>query len=388
MPKRFIGIYKIALARLSGVVFLAALTLSLSTAAFGEKRTFSYTDPVGDSAGTIDVTQMVVVFDNTTGSYKITLTSTTAQPFLGAFRVNVNLFNANRLPDYSFFQDAVNDYDLANAKTKLILTGVDASLPFWAAGDTVTTNTVASGGVNPPGSTFYRTAVNNFPIEAFTNEDTVAYDLPGTAVIAVLTPQGVVSGLTDDVQAVLEDGLLSRSQANSLDRILRHALRSLNRGNLASGCDQIQEFINEANDLRHAAALAGSVDDAQELQDQIGCNAVWPNLSVPFFSTRTALRTRVSATIFNAGPGDVRHEFLVLFEALGPGTSCDSQFVRVRRPLDAGRSMFVRTETGLRLCGGPIRTRVTVDPGNSVVETDEGNNCLETAAVCTTTPNP
>src|SRR5256885_17268842 len=69
------------------IPLLLVLCLASSMTLSGADLTLSYTDPVGDFTGTIDVTRMVVIFDNLTGNYKITLTSTAAQPFLGVFRV-------------------------------------------------------------------------------------------------------------------------------------------------------------------------------------------------------------------------------------------------------------------------------------------------------------
>jgi hypothetical protein len=238
--------------------------------------TFSYTDPVGDSTGSIDVTQMVVVFDSVTGNFKITLTSTAAQPFLGAFRVNVNLFDPTRLPTHSFFQDTLQDYNLATAKTKLILTGTNPNLVFWAAGDTVATNTQASGGVNPPGSTLYRTTVSNFPIGFLTNEDAIAYGPSGTAVIAPLTPQNALTGLMDDVQVLLEDGAVNGGQANALTAKLSAALASLNNAHSKPACNQIQAFINQVNSLVASNTLTAAqgqalIQAANAIMLQIPC---------------------------------------------------------------------------------------------------------------------
>src|SRR5215831_17703367 len=152
-----------------------ALGFAIGLAAPAADLTFSFTDPVGDNTGSIDVTNMVVVFDSVTGNFKITLTATNAQPFVGHFRVNSNLFNQARLPLYSLFADNMQDYNLATPKTKLILTGTNPNLLFWAVGDTVATNTAASGNVNPPGVTLYRTSVDNFPLTFLTNEDAIAY---------------------------------------------------------------------------------------------------------------------------------------------------------------------------------------------------------------------
>jgi hypothetical protein len=256
------------------LVLCLAAALSLPAA----ELTFSYTDPIGDSTGTIDVTHMVVVFDNLTGNYKITLTSTVAQPFLGTFRVNINLFNPSRLQDHSFLQDVFNDYDLTTPKTKLVLTGNDPDLLHWIAGDGVATNTAASGGQNPPGSSLYRTGVPNLPLPGTfpLPEDNIAFGPTGLATISTLTAQGVVASLMDEVQVLLEAGVLTADQARGLMDKLVAALASLNREASKASCGQLGAFINQVEALIHSRAL--SVDQGQALiaaalalRNQVGC---------------------------------------------------------------------------------------------------------------------
>lgn len=221
------------------------LVLSMGIMASAEDLTFSYTDPEGDATGPIDIISMVVVFDNATGHYTITLTSTLAQPFLGEFRININLFNPARLPYNSFFQDAGNDFNLETPVTKIVLEGYDADLLFWAVGDTVATNTIASGGLNPPGSSWYRCQVITPPFVMPFQEDNIAYDASGIATISYLTPQGAVTGLLDDVQEAMENGFVSPDQASGLSDKLGAVIDSLNRGNMQSARNQIGAFINQ-----------------------------------------------------------------------------------------------------------------------------------------------
>jgi hypothetical protein len=258
------------------LLVLCALGISLTRIAPAAELTFSFTDPVGDSTGAIDVTHMVVVFDSVTGNFKITLTSTSAQPFVGQFRVNSNLFNATRLPLHSYFTDNLKDYNLATAQTKLVLTGTNPNLVFWAAGDTVTTNTQASGGIDPPGVTLYRTSVTNFPIGFLTNEDAIAYGPSGAAVIRPFTAQDALTGLMDDVQILLEDGAVNGGQANALTAKLSAALASLNKGNPKTACNQIQAFITQVNSLAAGGILTAAqaqslIDAANALALQIPC---------------------------------------------------------------------------------------------------------------------
>lgn len=224
-------------------LILVTFCLFLTVAARGASLIFSYSDPVGDSTGAIDATRMVVVFDSVTGKFKLTLTATPTQPMQGQFRVNSNLFNANRLPGHSFFSDTLQDYNLANPHTKLILRGTDPPLPFWMSEDTVATNTAASGGTNPPAVTFYRTAVNNFPLGYLTNEDAIAYGPSGVATIAPRTAQDGI--MIDDVTVLKEDSVINAGQANGLIAKLSAALARLNRGNATPACNQMEAFESQ-----------------------------------------------------------------------------------------------------------------------------------------------
>ena len=256
----------------------AALCVIAAASASAASLIFTYSDPVGDSTGTIDVTQLVVIYDSVTGQYKATLTATNAQPFLAGFRVNLNLFNPSRLPAHSYFGDTLNDYNLATAKTKLILTGSNPSLPFWQVGDVVATNTAASGGQNPPGSTLYRCNVLSTPFGGFlTNEDAIAYGPTGTATIRLATPQDLVAALMDDVQILLEDGVVNGAQANALVAKLSATLASLNNSNTTPACNQVQAFMNQVQAFMNAGTLTQAqgqalLDAAQAILAMVPCS--------------------------------------------------------------------------------------------------------------------
>jgi len=78
---------------------------------------------------------------------------------VGQFRVHVNLWNATAS---SFFQDAVNDFNLSTGTTVVVLTGTFVNLSGWEAGDVVAANSLAVV-ENPLGSTF-RTSVLSQPL--------------------------------------------------------------------------------------------------------------------------------------------------------------------------------------------------------------------------------
>src|SRR5258707_8306806 len=70
-----------------------------------QARTLTFTDPVADQTGTIDVIGMVMTFSKT-GHYRIDLTASADHPFVGEFRVNINLYNpAVTKPSGRFFSD-------------------------------------------------------------------------------------------------------------------------------------------------------------------------------------------------------------------------------------------------------------------------------------------
>jgi hypothetical protein len=241
----------------------------------GANLTFSFIDPVGDSTGSIDVTEMMVIYNNATGNYTITLTATAANPFVGLFRVNINLYNPDTATGSSYFEDSLNDFNLAAATTSLKLTGTNTNLLAWKAGDRVATNTLAGLG-NPPGASFFRSSVSNFPIGFLTNEDAIAYGPAGVATIHPLTPQDAIELLMDDVEALLEAGTLTQDQAAGLMDKLEAAIASLDRGNATAACNQLQAFINQANAFINANILSLGegqtlIDTTEEIRDQIGC---------------------------------------------------------------------------------------------------------------------
>jgi len=183
-------------------MLLAGLSLIGGTTAQGADLGFSYLDPVADHTGTIDVTRMVVAFDNATGAYMVILRATTAHPFVGEFRVNINLFNPDVDPANSLFQDAENDFNLATATTKLVLTGTDPNLLAWNDGDRVATNTNVSLG-NPPGTTFFRSSVANRPFTFLTNEDAIAFGPAGLATIGPPAPLVILETVDVTIQGIM-----------------------------------------------------------------------------------------------------------------------------------------------------------------------------------------
>jgi len=117
-------------------------------------------DPVGDHTGSVDVTGMTLTIDETSGAYTIEITADSANPFIGDFRINVNLFNATL---DEFFQNTFNDYSLSSATTSIWLSGADIELSDWLPSHSIATSTYAGLG-NPSGISLFRSSVGDLPL--------------------------------------------------------------------------------------------------------------------------------------------------------------------------------------------------------------------------------
>jgi hypothetical protein len=127
-----------------------ALVLLVPAAALSEILAFSFTDPVGDSTSDIEVIGLSVMFDDTTGAYEMMVIASEENPFLGAFRINVNLFNpdaGSTACSQSLLSDAGagNGFDLAQPARRIALVGEASSLLYWAPGQRVATNDAPFG---------------------------------------------------------------------------------------------------------------------------------------------------------------------------------------------------------------------------------------------------
>src|SRR4051812_11191374 len=90
----------VAIAAILSVVAAGALQAMQAS-----PRTLTFSDPVGDQLGSIDVTGMVITFKQNNGAYTIVLTADAAHPFTGQFRVSINLYNPSAPAGQSVFQD-------------------------------------------------------------------------------------------------------------------------------------------------------------------------------------------------------------------------------------------------------------------------------------------
>jgi hypothetical protein len=119
---------------------IACLCLLFSSPAAAGPILYQFSDPTGDGTSRTDLTGMDFTFDNATGAFSIVMSATAAKPFLGHFRLNVNLFNADRDSSSSntgFFSHVYQDFNLPVAALSMTMTGTNVMLKGWQAGDRV-----------------------------------------------------------------------------------------------------------------------------------------------------------------------------------------------------------------------------------------------------------
>jgi len=90
---------------------------------------------------------MMLSFARSDGSYRLAIMAHPDHPFLGTFRLNVNLFNATLgVARIYFFNDTMNDFTLATPRLSLVLSRTHTALRFWDAGHAIHTNSLACFG--------------------------------------------------------------------------------------------------------------------------------------------------------------------------------------------------------------------------------------------------
>lgn len=142
------------LKRLSGrLLVLVTLALLFSAPASASPIFVSFTDLVGDQTGLIDLVRLDFSFDNASGSYSVVFVASAAHPFVGNFRLNANLFDADA-PAYpvNWFADNQRDFTLGVPTTVMTLSGINPRLLSWDIGDRIAVNDTILG--SPAGSGF------------------------------------------------------------------------------------------------------------------------------------------------------------------------------------------------------------------------------------------
>lgn len=134
-------------------------------------------DPRHDHLGSIDVVGMLLNFDPATGDFEIVLAADSAAAFAGAYRVAINLFNADAgstSRGEAFFTD-LSDHS-SQSRHELRLSGNSPVLAGWSEGHRIYTNSL-EGTENPDGVSLFRSTVTDLPRTGFlSNEDVIAYD--------------------------------------------------------------------------------------------------------------------------------------------------------------------------------------------------------------------
>ncbi|MFA6165263.1 MAG: hypothetical protein WC700_01470 [Gemmatimonadaceae bacterium] len=224
------------------------------------KLIVSVTDAMGDAIGSVpfDVSRMDLIFDRTTGAYEITIRTHPSGPFIGAFRINLNLFNIDAL---SYFKDTGNDFNLSSPVPTLVLSGPSSLLTLWQPGEHVNTNSLFPGAPNPPGSSVFRSGVGELPLCGFLcREDLIAFvNLAQPAIVEVLESSDQVGLLQEEVNDLIAQGVLSPAQAEGLLAKLAAILDKIEKGQLKAASNQLGAFSNQVS----AFANAGLLTEAQ-----------------------------------------------------------------------------------------------------------------------------
>ena len=175
----------------------AAVVLLVPAVASAETLRLTYVDPVGDNEGQApDVVKLVVIFDNVTGDFEITVTSTETNPFAPTdpykLAIYVNLFNleaGSTTQDPSFFS-SISDFQLSATAASLNIVGVNSRLTAWELGDEVA---ISGAQGNPIGiGQFGSVARVSGSRGPFLGDDFIA---TGDTAIASLVPEPSAVGL-------------------------------------------------------------------------------------------------------------------------------------------------------------------------------------------------
>lgn len=371
------SVYPTVVALISALSILWVTVPSQAQAHFPLQITVS--DPAGDNTGPVDVLEMTLQFNDISGAYEIRLKASDSSPFVGDFRVNVNLFNVDA---GSFFGDTTNDYSVFVPTTVLTLTGTAPPLTSWSVGDRVYTNSLF-GTPNPTDVSLFRTSVSSVPHGFLINEDYVAFVDPTKPVMLHNTLRMDTDG---DGVAEANDACPYRF-GEPENSGCPTALNDRDGDGIVNDSDACPDAFGSPS-LFGSRAIPGS---GFGLPVPSGCPAHTPSDSatrdlfvqrVTYSAFPASPRTRPTilwmvfpaALIANAGP-DTARNFSVVFNVT-PGAV--PQRVTVAQ-LQAGKSVFVSPPRdalgrGITLLSGSYRLRVVVDFENKVAEIDESNN--------------
>ena len=227
-----------------------------------ESPSFFFADRVGDvfsfpgAVGPVtDLLGLVFIFDNATGAYKVIITASSANPFIGDFRFNLNLFNPNTGSTATeFFTDQLNDFSLSTPSTSITLTGSDAKLLAWQAGDQVAAceGPGCKGGLGQPsGVPAFGSGVINFQGGLPPSGQLIARDSFQSSPPAMILPDDVTLS-TGDLDAVFANGCRS-AQSCSRNRVC------VNDSSGGFTCSDV------STDTKASAVALGDVDGDSDL---------------------------------------------------------------------------------------------------------------------------
>ncbi len=133
-------------------------------------------------------------------------------------------------------------------------------------GAAVLATVALSNGMATWTTTAFGLAVGNHDITAqYHGDDSFLVSTAAVLAQQVLSAQQQVALLIDDIDDLVNDGLLDSGNGNALTTKLDGALASLDEGNVAAGVNQLQAFINQVNALVNAGKLTAA--QAQTLID-------------------------------------------------------------------------------------------------------------------------
>ena len=81
----------------------------------------------------------------------------------------------------------------------------------------------------------------------------------GWSVNSDLTPKQKIQNIIDKIQDLVNKGVLSKGQGNSLIVKLEAAIKSLDNGNAKTASNQLNAFINEANAIIKSKGLSAQI---------------------------------------------------------------------------------------------------------------------------------
>jgi len=134
--------------------------------------------------------------------------------------------------------------------------------------------------LNPDGSFTYEPNPNYTGTDSFTYRanDGALDSEPATVIITIeeLPEDEEIENIKPDIEGLVDSGVLTAGQGNSLLAKLDAALRRLERGQIHVACNLLRAFVNEVNALVRAGVLTPSqgqplIDDAENIMAELGC---------------------------------------------------------------------------------------------------------------------